>query len=164
MGEVAAELPILRRLQPALRKGEWKVTIALHKGNHDARHRILDIWPGFHEGALYGLAIDLGSTTICLLYTSQITKTDKANKNAFSATGGRYFARFVGLPLRTRCLDFWLFVDLTGPGLFAVVACPDATVFQLHRELGHGRVGRGAQGAAVADIEAGTMQLSLIHI
>ena len=64
VGEVAAELPILRRLQPALRKGEWKVTVALHKGNHDARHRILDIWPGFHEGGLYGLAIDLGSTTI----------------------------------------------------------------------------------------------------
>ncbi len=64
VGEVAAELPILRRLQPALRKGGWKVTVALHKGNHDARHRILDIWPGFHEGGLYGLAIDLGSTTI----------------------------------------------------------------------------------------------------
>ncbi|MFM2367549.1 MAG: hypothetical protein RIR95_2157, partial [Pseudomonadota bacterium] len=64
VGEVAAELPILRRLQPALRKGGWNVTVALHKGNHDARHRILDIWPGFHEGGLYGLAIDLGSTTI----------------------------------------------------------------------------------------------------
>ena len=61
---VVADLAILRRLQPALRKGEWKVTVVLHKGNHDARHRILDIWPGFHEGALYGLAIDLGSTTI----------------------------------------------------------------------------------------------------
>jgi uncharacterized 2Fe-2S/4Fe-4S cluster protein (DUF4445 family) len=36
----------------------------LHKGNHDARHRLLDIWPGFHEGGIYGLAIDLGSTTI----------------------------------------------------------------------------------------------------
>ncbi len=64
VGEVAAELPILRRLQPALRKGKWTVTVALHKGNHDARHRLLDIWPGFHEGGLYGLAIDLGSTTI----------------------------------------------------------------------------------------------------
>jgi uncharacterized 2Fe-2S/4Fe-4S cluster protein (DUF4445 family) len=64
VGEVAAELPILRRLQPALRKGAWRVTVALHKGNHDARHRLLDIWPGFHEGGIYGLAIDLGSTTI----------------------------------------------------------------------------------------------------
>ncbi len=64
VGEVAAELAILRRLQPALRKGQWKVTVALHKGNHDARHRLLDIWPGFHEDGIYGLAIDLGSTTI----------------------------------------------------------------------------------------------------
>jgi uncharacterized 2Fe-2S/4Fe-4S cluster protein (DUF4445 family) len=61
---VEADLSLLRRLQPALRKGEWKVTVALHRGNHDAAHRILDIWPGFHEGPLLGLAIDLGSTTI----------------------------------------------------------------------------------------------------
>jgi uncharacterized 2Fe-2S/4Fe-4S cluster protein (DUF4445 family) len=61
---LAAELSLMRRLQPALRKGLWKVTVALHKGNHDARHRILDIWPGYFEGKLLGLAIDLGSTTI----------------------------------------------------------------------------------------------------
>ena len=61
---VAAELSLMRRLQPALRKGDWKVTVAIHKGNHDARYRILDIWPGYHEGRLLGLAIDLGSTTI----------------------------------------------------------------------------------------------------
>jgi uncharacterized 2Fe-2S/4Fe-4S cluster protein (DUF4445 family) len=59
-----ADLALLQRLQPVLRKGEWKVTVALHQGPHDARPRILDIWPGFHEGGLYGLAIDLGSTTI----------------------------------------------------------------------------------------------------
>nr|WP_040671685.1 ASKHA domain-containing protein [Rhodobacter sp. SW2] len=64
VSDIAADLPILRRLQPALRKGGWKVTVALHKGNHDARHRVLDIWPGYHEGGLYGLAVDLGSTTI----------------------------------------------------------------------------------------------------
>jgi uncharacterized 2Fe-2S/4Fe-4S cluster protein (DUF4445 family) len=61
---IAAELSLLRRLQPVLRKGQWKVTVALHKGNHDARSRILDIWPGYHDGRLLGLAIDLGSTTI----------------------------------------------------------------------------------------------------
>ena len=59
-----ADLALLRRLQPALRKGAWKVTVALHQGHLDAHPRILDIWPGFHEGGLYGLAIDLGSTTI----------------------------------------------------------------------------------------------------
>ena len=61
---VEADLSVLRRLQPVLRKGEWKVTVVLNKGNHDAAHRVLDIFPGFHEGALYGLAVDLGSTTI----------------------------------------------------------------------------------------------------
>ena len=61
---VTADLAILRRLQPALRKGGWKVTVALHKGNHDDRTRILDLWSGFFDGGLYGLAIDLGSTTI----------------------------------------------------------------------------------------------------
>jgi uncharacterized 2Fe-2S/4Fe-4S cluster protein (DUF4445 family) len=59
-----AGLPVLRRLQPALRKGSWKVTVAVHRGHRDARPRILEIWPGFHEGGIYGLAIDLGSTTI----------------------------------------------------------------------------------------------------
>ena len=57
-------LPVLSKLQPALRKGKWTVTIALHRGHEDAMERILDIWPGFWEGRLYGLAIDLGSTTI----------------------------------------------------------------------------------------------------
>ncbi len=61
---VQAELTLLRRLQPALRKGDWKITVALNKGNHDADYHLLDLWPGYHEGPLLGLAIDLGSTTI----------------------------------------------------------------------------------------------------
>lgn len=61
---IEADLAILRRLQPVLRKGDWKTTVALYKGHNDSKHRILDLWPGFHDGGLYGLAIDLGSTTI----------------------------------------------------------------------------------------------------
>jgi uncharacterized 2Fe-2S/4Fe-4S cluster protein (DUF4445 family) len=64
VGEVTAPLSVLRRLQPALRKGEWKVTVALHKGHRDRAARVLEVWPGFFEGPLHGLAIDLGSTTI----------------------------------------------------------------------------------------------------
>lgn len=58
-----ADPALLRRLQPILRKGEWKVTVILYKDHHD-KIRIIDIHPGFWEGRLYGLAIDLGSTTI----------------------------------------------------------------------------------------------------
>ena len=61
---IEADLSVLRRLQPVLRKGEWKATVVLHKGNHDSTTRVLDIFPGFHEGPLLGLAVDLGSTTI----------------------------------------------------------------------------------------------------
>jgi uncharacterized 2Fe-2S/4Fe-4S cluster protein (DUF4445 family) len=57
-------LPALAGLQQALRKGNWAVTVALHRGNHDHAPRILDIRPGLFEGRLMGLAIDLGSTTL----------------------------------------------------------------------------------------------------
>ncbi|WP_102223358.1 ASKHA domain-containing protein [Acidimangrovimonas sediminis] len=62
--DLSASLDLLRELQTVLRKGEWKVTVALSRGHHDDVPRLLQIWPGFHEGRLYGLAIDLGSTTI----------------------------------------------------------------------------------------------------
>ncbi|GGH24670.1 Uncharacterized 2Fe-2 and 4Fe-4S clusters-containing protein, contains DUF4445 domain [Cribrihabitans marinus] len=61
---VTADLSLLSKLQPVLRKGGWKVTVALHRTHERGAHRILDIWPGFHEDRIYGLAIDLGSTTI----------------------------------------------------------------------------------------------------
>ncbi|NEY89139.1 ASKHA domain-containing protein [Tabrizicola oligotrophica] len=59
-----AGLDLMARLQTLLRKGEWKATVVLNKGNHDVRPRILDVKPGYDESGLYGLAIDLGSTTI----------------------------------------------------------------------------------------------------
>jgi len=61
---VTAPLDVMRRLQPALRKGKWSVTVALHKGHRDTVHSIIDIFPGYYEGRIYGLAVDLGSTTI----------------------------------------------------------------------------------------------------
>ena len=50
--------PVLPGLQSALRKGEWKVTVAVYKGTW-----VIAVWPGFKRDA-FGLAIDIGSTTI----------------------------------------------------------------------------------------------------
>ncbi len=61
---VTADLTLLAKLQPVLRKGKWQVTVALHRDHRGGAARIVDIWPGLHEGGLFGLAIDLGSTTI----------------------------------------------------------------------------------------------------
>jgi uncharacterized 2Fe-2S/4Fe-4S cluster protein (DUF4445 family) len=61
---ITAPLPVLARLQPALRKGGWRVTAIVHRGNHDAAPRLLDVRPGEADVPVLGLAVDLGSTTI----------------------------------------------------------------------------------------------------
>lgn len=76
VAEITAGLEVMRKLQPVLRDGKWRVTVALHKDHNAGPHRVLDIWPGLYEGGLYGLAIDLGSTTIaahlCDLRTGEV--------------------------------------------------------------------------------------------
>ena len=62
--DIRADVSILGKLQPVLRKGKWQVTVALHKDHRSDVARLVDIWPGLHEGGIYGLAVDLGSTTI----------------------------------------------------------------------------------------------------
>ena len=62
--KVAADLDILQEMQPVLRKGGWKVTVAVHLGDQENPPRIMHIWPGYYDGTVYGLAVDLGSTTI----------------------------------------------------------------------------------------------------
>ncbi len=52
------DLRVIQGLQEALRRGEWTVTVAVHLGR-----QITAVWPGFHDKA-YGLAVDVGSTTI----------------------------------------------------------------------------------------------------
>jgi uncharacterized 2Fe-2S/4Fe-4S cluster protein (DUF4445 family) len=61
---VKTDLHILQYLQPTLRKGQWKVTVAVHLGDESQPPKIMHIWPGYYDGTLYGLAVDLGSTTI----------------------------------------------------------------------------------------------------
>lgn len=61
---ITADLSLLAKLQPVLRKGNWQVTVALHADHRGGTPEVIEIWPGLHEGGLFGLAIDLGSTTI----------------------------------------------------------------------------------------------------
>lgn len=70
LDDLRCELSVMQQLQPVLRQGEWKVTVAVHDGAE-----IIGIWPGLYERAL-GLAIDVGSTTIaahlCDLETGEV--------------------------------------------------------------------------------------------
>jgi uncharacterized 2Fe-2S/4Fe-4S cluster protein (DUF4445 family) len=74
--ELEADFSILSKLQSALRKGEWKVTCAVHLGDDYVAPRVVDVWAGFYDGSIYGMAVDLGSTTIaahlCDLQTGEV--------------------------------------------------------------------------------------------
>ncbi|WP_282607210.1 ASKHA domain-containing protein [Pelagibius sp. Alg239-R121] len=68
--DLECDLRTLQGLQQALRKGNWKVTVAVHRSQV-----ITAIWPGF-QGNAYGMAVDVGSTTIaahlCDLQTGEV--------------------------------------------------------------------------------------------
>jgi uncharacterized 2Fe-2S/4Fe-4S cluster protein (DUF4445 family) len=61
---------VLPGIQSALRRGDWKVTAAIRDESV-----IIGVWPGLHEAA-YGIAFDIGSTTIaahlCSLTTGEV--------------------------------------------------------------------------------------------
>lgn len=66
--EIAPSL--LPGLQGSLRQGEWQVTGAMHIPSANRPPQLLALWPGFHDATLFGLAIDVGSTTIACHLTS----------------------------------------------------------------------------------------------
>ncbi|HEX3846135.1 MAG TPA: ASKHA domain-containing protein [Steroidobacteraceae bacterium] len=67
---LTCDLQVLQTLQPRLRAGDWQVTVAVH-----GEKQIIGVWPGLHELA-FGLAVDIGSTTIaahlCDLTTGEV--------------------------------------------------------------------------------------------
>ena len=58
LADISCHAAVLPALQPLLRQGKWQVTVAVY--NH---REIIALWPGYKE-KIYGVAIDLGSTTI----------------------------------------------------------------------------------------------------
>ena len=74
--DVRADFNILQQMQPILRKGGWTVTCAVHHADEGTDPQIVHLWPGLYEGTIYGMAVDLGSTTIaahlCDLRTGEV--------------------------------------------------------------------------------------------
>lgn len=72
--QVTTSLDILKTLQKTLRKGYWTVTCAIHQNQE-----ILEIWSGEIDHSIYGLAFDVGSTTIachlCDLATGKVVES-----------------------------------------------------------------------------------------
>jgi uncharacterized 2Fe-2S/4Fe-4S cluster protein (DUF4445 family) len=68
--DLGCDFAVLAGLQAALRKGQWKVTAAVHDAS-----QVIALWPGFHDKA-FGMAVDVGSTTVaahlCNLETGEL--------------------------------------------------------------------------------------------
>lgn len=61
IADVLIDVAILPDVQPALIKGDYKATVAVHQDG--GRPRVVGVWPGYRE-RLFGVAVDIGSTTI----------------------------------------------------------------------------------------------------
>ncbi len=75
---ITCDLPIIAELQKTLRKGEWKITCAVYSRAPGGGNRLAAIWPGFHD-QLFGLAVDVGSTTIAAHLTNLSTGEVKSS-------------------------------------------------------------------------------------
>ena len=72
--DIQIDPTLLPELQSALRDDDWKVTLTLYHNQ-----RVIRIEPGYNE-SLYGMAVDVGSTTIagylCDLRTGEVVATE----------------------------------------------------------------------------------------
>ena len=68
VSNVTASLPMLRTLGRDLREAEWNTTAVLEMGdpqlNSCAQPRLIDLLPGDQTDRCYGVAIDIGTTSI----------------------------------------------------------------------------------------------------
>ncbi|MDI7923466.1 ASKHA domain-containing protein [Ferirhizobium litorale] len=63
---------LLPDVQKTLRKGNWGVTAAIHRDLEGSRPNLIALWPGLHNEA-YGIACDIGSTTIAMHLVSLLS-------------------------------------------------------------------------------------------
>jgi len=63
---------LLPQVQGILRKGSWTATAAIHKDADSDIARVIALWPGLKNEA-YGLACDIGSTTIAMHLVSLLS-------------------------------------------------------------------------------------------
>ncbi len=63
---------LLTEVQGILRKGDWKVTAAIHRDLETSRPSLIGLYPGLKNEA-YGIACDIGSTTIAMHLVSLLS-------------------------------------------------------------------------------------------
>ena len=77
-GPIQCDLHVIQTLQPILRAGKWRVTVALRNGTD-----IIAVWPGLKEQVV-GVAIDVGSTTMSAHLCDMVTGDVLASTGAMN--------------------------------------------------------------------------------
>ncbi|WP_407865991.1 ASKHA domain-containing protein [Phyllobacterium phragmitis] len=72
---------LLPRIQRILREGKWGVTAAIHQDEAGDRPALMALWPGLKNEA-YGIACDIGSTTIAMHLSSLLSGRTLASAGA----------------------------------------------------------------------------------
>ena len=102
-----ASLPVLRKLGPALREGEWTVTLVVDldpegflkpEGSPEAPPRLIDVLPGEQLESLWAVAIDIGTTSNHVWLVDLISgevMSQKADYNGQIARGEDVISRII---------------------------------------------------------------------
>ncbi len=77
-GPIRCDLHLIQTLQPILRAGKWRVTVALRNGTD-----MIAVWPGLKE-QIAGVAIDVGSTTMSAHLCDMVTGDVLASTGAMN--------------------------------------------------------------------------------
>ncbi len=72
---------LIPQVQGILRKENWAVTVAIHRDMDSSRPFIIAMWPGLKNEA-YGIACDIGSTTIAMHLVSLLSGRIVASSGA----------------------------------------------------------------------------------
>ena len=117
--KVDISLPLLQKIGSVLREGEWEVTAILETSGHpdDAATRLIDLRPKHEDeySPLWGIAVDIGTTTVSLWLVDLITgkvRAQVAEYNGQIARGEDVISRIMyaskgdgGQEMRQRVLD-----------------------------------------------------------
>jgi uncharacterized 2Fe-2S/4Fe-4S cluster protein (DUF4445 family) len=99
--DIEASLPVLRRLAPALRDGDWTVTVVVELDTSHSREgppRLIDVLPGERLESLWAVAMDIGTTSNVVWLIDLISgevMAQKADYNGQIARGEDVISRII---------------------------------------------------------------------
>ncbi|MGD8966002.1 MAG: ASKHA domain-containing protein [Anaerolineae bacterium] len=98
---VEVSLPVLRKLGPALREGDWTVTVVVELDSWhrpEGPPRLIDVLPGEHLESLWAIAMDIGTTSNVVWLVDLISgrvMSQQADYNGQIARGEDVISRII---------------------------------------------------------------------